>query len=253
MDSSRVPIGSGQLTADPRRIHCHEPDIVQYVNFFSTLLGESRSVEVDVRVIAATNAKLEELVRDGRFREDLLYRINIITLEIPPLRARREEILPLVQSFLHRYGEECGRPHVRLTEDAQKCLLLYEWPGNVRRLANEICCAMALVGDDSMIGLEHVSPDVIRAGRTIAKSVQSTAASEPPEFTIDMDKPLADAVQELEEAMIRRALEQANGHVGVVADVLGISRKGFYLKRQRSASTWSTSPTQGVQFNLRCL
>ena len=219
-------IGDLELETQPKLLRSLENSEIQP-------LGESRPVEVDVRVVAATNAKLEELVRDGRFREDLLYRLNIITLEIPPLRARREEILPLVHHFLRHYGEECGRPDVRMTEDAQKCLLLYEWPGNVRRLKNEIRRAIALVGEESMIGLEQLSPDVVRAGRAIARTVQSTETSAKPEVTVDLDQPLGSAVEKLEAAMIRWALDQAGGHVGSAADALGVSRKGFYLKRQR--------------------
>ena len=217
-------IGELDLESQPKLLRFLENGEIQP-------LGEPRPIGVDVRVIAATNAHLEELVRDGRFREDLLYRLNIITLEIPPLRSRREEILPLAQHFLFRYGEECGRPEVQLTEDAKKCLLLYEWPGNVRRLANEIRRAVALVGEDSMISPSQLSSDVIRASRTIAKTVHSSPKR--PELTVELDQPLAGAVEQLEAAMIRWALDQAGGHVGSAADALGISRKGFYLKRQR--------------------
>jgi DNA-binding NtrC family response regulator/tetratricopeptide (TPR) repeat protein len=219
-------IGDLELETQPKLLRFLENSEIQP-------LGESRPVEVDVRVIAATNAKLEELVRDGLFREDLLYRLNIITLEIPPLRARREEILPLVQHFLQHYGEECGRPDIRITEDAQKCLLLYEWPGNVRRLKNEIRRAIALAGEEPMIGLEQLSPDVIRAGHAIARTVESSSTPENPAVTVDLNQPLGSAVEKLEAAMIRWALDEAGGHVGSAAHALGVSRKGFYLKRQR--------------------
>ena len=105
-------------------------------------------------MIAATNAKLDDKIRDGSFREDLLYRLNIFTLHIPPLRSRREEILPLAQYFLHQYARESGRTNIRITEDAQKCLLLFEWPGNVRQLDHEIKRAVAMTDGDSVLGLE---------------------------------------------------------------------------------------------------
>ena len=196
-------------------------------------LGEARPVKVDVRVIAATNANLDDLVRQGLFREDLLYRINVVTLELPPLRERREEILPLAHHFLRRFGADSGRPNLRITEDAQKCLLLHEWPGNVRRLANELRRAVALTEGDSPVGLEQLSPDVIEAGRAIGETVQSAGVDDGQTVAIRTNQRLGDAVAHLERVMIRRTLKRVDGHVGLAARALGISRKGFYLKRQR--------------------
>lgn len=196
-------------------------------------LGEPRPIKVDVRVIAATNADLDERIRDGRFREDLLYRLNIFTLHIPPLRSRREEILPFVQHFLHVYSREHGRTNIRITEDAQKCLLLFDWPGNVRQLGSEINRVVAMADDDSIVGVEHLSPQIIEAGQTLATPAPSDRAPERTEVTIQTDQPLNDAVGELEEAMIRHSLEVHGGHVGMTAQALGLSRKGLYLKRQR--------------------
>ena len=196
-------------------------------------LGEARPVKVDVRVIAATNANLDNLVRQGLFREDLLYRINVVTLELPPLRERREEILPLAHHFLRRFGADSGRPNLRITEDAQKCLLLHEWPGNVRRLANELRRAVALTEGDGPVGLEQLSPDVIEAGRAIGETVQSAGVDDGQTVAIQTNQRLGDAVAHLERVMIRRTLKRVDGHVGLAARALGISRKGFYLKRQR--------------------
>ena len=223
-------IGDLDLNTQPKLLRFLENAEIQPV-------GESRPVKVDVRVIAATNANLEDKIRDGRFREDLLYRLNIFTLNILPLRSRREEILPLVQHFLHVYAQESGRTNVRITEDAQKCLLLFEWPGNVRQLSSEIRRAMATTGDDSVIGLTQLSPEVIEAGHAIAETVQSTRVSDGQEVSIRIDQPLANAVEELEEAMIRRNLKLHDGHVGMVAQEMGLSRKGLYLKRQRLGLT----------------
>ena len=176
-------------------------------------IGESRPVKVDVRVIAATNANIEDKIRDGRFREDLLYRLNIFTLHIPPLRSRREEILPLAQFFLQQYARESGRTNIRMTEDAQKCLLLFEWPGNVRHLDHEIKRAVAMTEGDSVLGLEQLSPPVIEAGQAIAETVQSARTSGGQEVSIQTDQSLADAIGELEEAMIRRGLQACKGRV----------------------------------------
>ena len=200
-------------------------------------LGEPRPIKVDVRVIAATNADLDDKIRDGLFREDLLYRLNIFTLHIPPLRSRREEILPFVQHFLHLYSREHGRTNIRIAEDAQKCLLLFDWPGNVRQLASEMNRAVTMADDDSVIGVEHLSAKLIEAGQTIAAPVPPVRAPDRMEVTIQTDQPLADAVGDLEEAMIRRSLEAFGGHVGNTAKALGLSRKGFYLKRKRLGLT----------------
>ena len=200
-------------------------------------IGESRPVKVDVRVIAATNANIEDKIRDGRFREDLLYRLNIFTLHIPPLRSRREEILPLVQFFLQQYARESGRTNIRMTEDAQKCLLLFEWPGNVRHLDHEIKRAVAMTEGDSVLGLEQLSPPVIEAGQAIAETVQSARTSGGQEVSIQTDQSLADAIGELEEAMIRRGLQACKGRVGMTAQRRGLSRKCLYLKRQRLGIT----------------
>ena len=195
-------------------------------------LGEPRPTNVNVRVIAATNANLDELVRIGRFREDLLYRLNIITLDLPPLRTRREEVLPLVHYFLQRIGRDVGRPNLHITEDAEKCLLCFEWPGNVRRLGNEMRRAVALAREDT-IGLEHLSPEVVEAGRAIGETAQSATTGDAPAIPVNPDQPLSDAVAHLEHAMISRTLESVGGHMGFAAQRLGISRKGLYLKRQR--------------------
>ena len=188
-------------------------------------------------MIAATNANLDDKIRDGSFREDLLYRVNIFTLHIPPLRSRREEILPLAQHFLRKYARESGRTNIRITEDAQKCLLLFEWPGNVRQLDHEIKRALAMTDGDSVLGLKQLSLPVIEAGEAIADTVQSARTPGGQEVSIQIDRPLADAVEELEETMIRRALKACKGRFGMAAQRLGLSRKGLYLKRQRLGIT----------------
>jgi len=101
-------------------------------------LGETKPVKVDVRVIAATNQPLEALLKDGRFREDLFYRLNVVRISIPPLRDRREEILPFFERFLMRECARIGRPVPNLSDEAVEHLLLYTWPGNVRQLLNEV-------------------------------------------------------------------------------------------------------------------
>src|ERR1039458_978933 len=107
-------------------------------------LGGIQEIQVDVRIIAATNIDLRQMVREGRFREDLFYRLNVITVELPPLRQRKEDIPLLVEFFLKKYAEENGRPAPRITPEALRPLMAYSWPGNVRELENVIERAVVL-------------------------------------------------------------------------------------------------------------
>ncbi len=107
-------------------------------------LGGVHEIQVDVRIIAATNVDLKQLVREGKFREDLFYRLNVITIDLPPLRQRREDIPLLVDFFLQKYSEENERPRRRMTPEGLRPLLSYSWPGNVRELENVIERAVVL-------------------------------------------------------------------------------------------------------------
>jgi DNA-binding NtrC family response regulator len=107
-------------------------------------LGGVHELQVDVRIIAATNVDLKQHVRDGKFREDLFYRLNVITVDLPPLRQRKEDIPLLVEFFLQRYSRENERPANRITPEALRALLTYSWPGNVREVENVIERAVVL-------------------------------------------------------------------------------------------------------------
>jgi transcriptional regulator with PAS, ATPase and Fis domain len=107
-------------------------------------LGGIQEIQVDVRIIAATNVDLRQMVREGRFREDLFYRLNVISIELPPLRQRKEDIPLLVDYFLKKYADENERPVRRITPEALRPLLAYSWPGNVRELENVIERAVVL-------------------------------------------------------------------------------------------------------------
>ena len=192
-------------------------------------LGEARPITVDVRVIAATNANLEELVRTGRFREDLFFRLNTVNLAIPPLRERRDDIPPLVHHFLRRYGTEHGRPHLRLTDRTLMCLVHYEWPGNVRQLSNEIRRLTALVDDRTTITPELLSPDLHPAASAPTPGGDARAT----QITIDPDQTLATALATVERTLIRRALQAAKGRFDDATRLLGLTRKGLFLKRRR--------------------
>ena len=192
-------------------------------------LGEPHAVKVDVRIIAATNANLEQLVAQGRFREDLLYRLNVLKLHIPPLRERREEIPPLVQHYIRKYGDEQRKGRLTLSDEALEYLLLHRWPGNIRQLANEVRRMIALAPPDSTLTPALLSPEIQATRRTIA----ADAAPAGPEIRIRLDQRLPDAVDALEQTLVRRALERSHGRVEEAARLLGISRKGLFLKRRR--------------------
>jgi DNA-binding NtrC family response regulator len=191
-------------------------------------LGEPQPLKVDVRVIAATNASLEQLVADGRFREDLFYRLNVIRLKLPPLRERREEIPPLVHHYLRRYGDEQRKGRLTLSDEALEYLLLYNWPGNVRQLANEVRRMVALAEPDATLTPALLSQEILATRRTVP-----AAAEAEPEVRVALDQPLPVAVQMLEQLMVRRALDRTHGRVEEASRLLGISRKGLFLKRRR--------------------
>ena len=191
-------------------------------------LGESQPTRVDVRIIAATNANLEHLVAQGRFREDLLYRLNVIQLRIPPLRERREEIPTLVQHYIRRYSEEQKKGPLTLSDETLEYLLLYSWPGNIRQLANEVRRMVALAEPNSTLTPVLLSAEIQASRRTIPAS-----PSVQPEIHLALDQPLPAAVELLEQMLVRRALERSHGRVEEAARLLGISRKGLFLKRRR--------------------
>jgi DNA-binding NtrC family response regulator len=192
-------------------------------------LGESHPVKVDVRIIAATNGNLDELVAQGRFREDLLYRLKGLHLHLPPLRERREEIPALAQHYIRKYSDEQRKGQLTLSDEALEYLLLYAWPGNIRQLANEVRRMIALAEPNSTLTPVLLSPEILASRRTIAVTPSGTE----PEIRLRLDQPLPIAVETLEQTLVRRALERSHGRVEEAARLLGISRKGLFLKRRR--------------------
>jgi DNA-binding NtrC family response regulator len=173
-------------------------------------LGEPGPMTVNVRIIAATNANLDDAVRDGRFREDLYYRLNVVPLRIRPLRERRDEIPGLVTHFVERAAEEFHKGRLAVAEETLERLLLYRWPGNVRQLQNEICRMVALAEPN------------FRPGPTNGKVI-----------AVPLHDKLMPTLARIECEMIKAAFREHHGKVDAVAKALGISRKGLYLKRQR--------------------
>jgi transcriptional regulator with PAS, ATPase and Fis domain len=191
-------------------------------------LGEPSPLRVDVRILAATNANLEDLVQEHRFREDLFYRLNVIRLTIPPLRERRDEIPALVHHFMGKASTEFGKGRVRLSEDAMEHLLLYPWPGNVRQLHNELRRMVALAEPDTVLLPNALSLQILRA-----TTPRASRRANGLEMAVPLEDKLNPTLSRIEREMIKLALHAHEGKVEAAAKALGISRKGLYLKRQR--------------------
>jgi DNA-binding NtrC family response regulator len=215
-------IGESTLDIQPKLLRFLESGEVHPI-------GETHPQRVDVRIIAATNADVDTLVAQGRFREDLYYRLNIVRLHIPPLRERRVEIPVFANHYLHRYAKEMHKGELRLAEETMEYLVLYRWPGNVRQIANEMRRLAALAEHGAVLMPEHLSPDIAASRRTVPAAERTLDACE---IVVRIDQPLMAATQHVEQTMIKAAIEKTNS-VDEAAKLLGLSRKGLYLKRLR--------------------
>ena len=183
-------------------------------------LGTNRAVRVDVRVIAATNRDLERALREGRFREDLYYRLNVIPLHLPPLRGRPEDILPLADHFLARSAARSAKSVKGWKESAKKLLLAYHWPGNVRELENVVERVVALT-ETELIGPEDL-PRAMQERRS--QDLLANAVTQG--FTLD----------QLEREYIERVLDVEGGNKTRAALRLGLDRKTLYRKLEEYAA-----------------
>ena len=174
-------------------------------------LGSDEAVAVDIRLIAATNRDLFKMVGEGDFRQDLLYRINTIHIELPPLRQRKEDILPLAEIFLTRYANRYNKGELRFTEEAQQALKEYVWEGNIRELQHTV--------EKAVIMAENRDVDVEQLClQPIAPSPQKAEGS---------------TLEEMERRMISEAIASSDGNMTTVAQQLGISRQTLYNKIKR--------------------
>jgi DNA-binding NtrC family response regulator len=189
-------------------------------------VGDSQTVRVDVRVIAATNADLRRMVTEGTFREDLYYRLNVIPVRIPTLRERRADIPVLAQHFLERFSNEATprRGRVTLSQDAQQALMAHNWPGNVRQLENVMERAFALSPGRAQITLADLPDEMQSAGLTADASEVVI-----PEAGVDMEHLVAD----FEHGLIRKALERTGGNKRQAADLLHLKRTTLIEKLKR--------------------
>jgi transcriptional regulator with PAS, ATPase and Fis domain len=216
-------IGDLETSIQPKLLRFLESGEIQPV-------GDARPQSVAVRIVAATNTNLESLADQGRFRRDLIYRIGAARIELPPLRERKDEIPALAAMFLTRTAVECGRKGLRLGDDLIAALLLYDWPGNIRQLANEIRRVGAMAADGQTLVAADLTPEVT-ANWNARPTVPARSAA--PAVEVRLDQPLAQAVAELERKFVEHALSASSGRVADAANLLGLSRKGLFLKRRR--------------------
>ncbi|MFP4168916.1 MAG: sigma-54 interaction domain-containing protein [Desulfonatronovibrionaceae bacterium] len=199
-------------------------------------VGGSKSISVDIRVLAAANVDLQAMVEAGDFRKDLYYRLNVVSINIPPLRKRPDDIPLLVKKFLAVHCRSMGRPIMKVRPEAMDALMHYSWPGNVRELENEVERLVAL-SYSSEIRLEDLSPWI--AGH-------ESLGSEMPQTICDANQPLGidkaesdlglngfSSLAEHEKKLIQRALEATDGNKTQAAEMLGISREGLRKKIKR--------------------
>ena len=177
-------------------------------------VGGEETIEVDVRIVAATNRDLPKAIAAGSFREDLFYRLNVVSIEVPPLRERREDIELLVAAFLKEFSEENGKRVEAIEPKARAALLAFDWPGNVRQLRNTIESAVVLARGP-VIGLDDLPMNV--RGETGGSSVSV---------------PVGATLAEAERDLIRATLAREGGNKSRAADILGIGRKTLHRKLQ---------------------
>jgi two-component system NtrC family response regulator len=184
-------------------------------------VGGTKTIKVDVRVLSASNRNMREDVSEGHFREDLFYRLNVIHIDVPPLRERLDDIPLLVRHFISKYKEDTGKDRVALNPEVWKRLYQYNWPGNVRQLENVIERAVVLSNGET-ITLQDLPEDLRRAEA---------------EFDVDRlvpaNVPLQVALEKIEEALIRRALGTCNNVQAHAADMLGITKSNIQYKMKK--------------------
>jgi DNA-binding NtrC family response regulator len=199
-----------------------QPKLLRFLEQGEILpVGETRPIRVDVRVVAATNADLEQRVAEGKFRDDLFYRLSVIRIHVPPLRDRREEIPHLSTFFLREASERFGKPNVRLSAETLDLFDAFGWPGNVRQLRNEVHRAVAMAAAGGVITPDLLSPIFVGG------------SPEAPMPRRARNVTLASAVERLERELIESALQRTAGNISQTARTLGLTRRGLYLKMDR--------------------
>jgi len=188
-------------------------------------LGGTRVLKADVRVVAASNRDLRLAVENGTFREDLYYRLNVFGIRLPPLRERRDDILPLAEEFLAEIGRAFGRPPAGVSPDARERLLEYDWPGNVRELRNMLERA-AIMCEGGLINAEHLSLTGPRVRSSVAPRASGHSLPAPNPTT-------ASDLRTIERGMVEKALTDARYNKSDAARALGLTRKQLYVRLRR--------------------
>ncbi|HOQ79857.1 MAG TPA: sigma 54-interacting transcriptional regulator [Candidatus Cloacimonadota bacterium] len=189
-------------------------------------VGSTVTEKVDVRVICATNTSMMERVKQGEFRLDLYYRLNVIRIQMPSLQERKSDIPLLAIHFLDKYKQRINKKIIGITDEAMRCLVNYEWPGNIRQLENEIERAVTLAENDSLIKASDWSEEVYRyqENKDLGKDE-------------NVKKTLKEAIEDLEKQMILNTMAEVGGNQSHAAIMLGISRQGLIKKLKRYAPT----------------
>ncbi|HQG34444.1 MAG TPA: sigma-54 dependent transcriptional regulator, partial [Syntrophales bacterium] len=181
-------------------------------------LGGNQTLRADVRIISATNRNLDDLVKTGKFREDLYYRLKVVTIDIPPLRERKEDIPPLIDHFLQKYARENGKVIKGVSSEARDLLIKYDYPGNVRELENILERAVV------------ISRDEVLSVEDLPFLEESFAA---PDDGRKAEGLLRGAMEEMERKMIVEAMEKAGDHQTKAAEILGISERMLRYKLKK--------------------
>ncbi len=187
-------------------------------------VGSTKTKGVDVRVLAASNRPLKDLVASGRFRDDLYFRLNVVTINIPPLRERKDDIYPLVEYFLNHHKKQLGKDINGLTEEALKALYNYSWPGNIRELKNAIDRAIVLARED-FIDIESLPPSITALEDTGLKTTE-------PSQTMGSIEGKA-TLKDMEKMLIIKTLKETSWNQARAAELLGIGRNTLWRKLKR--------------------
>ncbi|MBO4620818.1 MAG: sigma-54-dependent Fis family transcriptional regulator [Victivallales bacterium] len=202
-------------------------------------VGGSTTIPVDVRLIAATNRDLPAMVREGTFREDLYYRLNVVNLRLPPLREHREDIPLLLEHFLKQAATDNGKAVTGIAADAMAVLNSYDWPGNIRELRN--CVErMVVLARGTLLTVSDIPREIVDA---LAGDAEGTSASAPASSATIASAPVLD-IHENERTAIRQALEQARGNRTRAAEILGISRRTLQRKLKQDPSLEEGAPPE---------
>jgi two-component system, NtrC family, response regulator AtoC len=187
-------------------------------------VGDSHTIKIDVRVVAATHSDLAKMVGEGAFREDLFYRLNVLPVQLPPLRERREDIPLLVQHFLQRLAQDSGRTGMTVSQEAMRRLMAYRWPGNVRQLENTVERALAFTQGRSVIDVQDLPPEIQNHSGVI-----EGAEAWLPEDGLDFER----YIEGIELSLIKRSLERTQGNKRQAARLLNLKRTTLIEKLKR--------------------